>query len=280
MKNLDKYKKHMKTYINNNQMNKKTTVAVIAILLSTGVMAQKASGAKQDEILTEQKAINEKLDQVFSLQNEMKSLYGSNMDMKNDITKLSYAYGLSIAENMKQQGIPQVDFMAMNKGMIDAFTNSPNAKMTVQQSQEFLNEYIGSLMAIKAQAAKEAGQKWLTENGKRSGVVTTASGLQYEVVKAGTGPKPKATDQVTVHYHGTLTNGEVFDSSVQRGEPIAFGLDQVIKGWTEGVQLMSPGAKYKFYIPSELGYGERSPGGAIGPNEVLIFDVELIKIGK
>lgn len=280
MKNLDKYKKHTKTYINNNQMNKKTTVAVIAILLSTGVMAQKASGAKQDEILTEQKAINEKLDQVFSLQNEMKSLYGSNMDMKNDITKLSYAYGLSIAENMKQQGIPQVDFMAMNKGMIDAFTNSPNAKMTVQQSQEFLNEYIGSLMAIKAQAAKEVGQKWLTENGKRSGVVTTASGLQYEVVKAGTGPKPKATDQVTVHYHGTLTNGEVFDSSVQRGEPIAFGLDQVIKGWTEGVQLMSPGAKYKFYIPSELGYGERSPGGAIGPNEVLIFDVELIKIGK
>lgn len=261
-------------------MMKNTGIAVLAIMLGMSTMAQKATSAKQDEILNEQKALSEKVNEVYALQSEMKSLYGSNMDMKNDITKLSYAYGLSIAENMKQQGIPQVDFMAMNKGMIDAFTKSATAKMTPQEASEFLNEYIGNLMAIKAQAAKEAGQKWLVENGKRSGVTTTASGLQYEVLKAGTGPKPKETDQVTVHYHGTLTNGEVFDSSVQRGEPATFGLNQVIKGWTEGVQLMSPGAKYKFYIPSDLGYGERSPGGAIGPNEVLVFEVELIKIGK
>ncbi|SJM91493.1 Peptidyl-prolyl cis-trans isomerase [Crenothrix polyspora] len=126
---------------------------------------------------------------------------------------------------------------------------------------------------------KAAGAAYLATNAKKAGISTTASGLQYEVVTKGTGTKnPAATDKVTVHYKGTTIDGKEFDSSYSRGEPIAFGLNQVIPGWTEGVQLMTEGAKYRFYIPSELAYGENGAGGAIGANEALIFDVELIKI--
>lgn len=126
---------------------------------------------------------------------------------------------------------------------------------------------------------KAAGAAYLATNGKKAGISTTASGLQYEVVTKGTGTKnPAATDKVTVHYKGTTIDGKEFDSSYGRGEPITFGLNQVIPGWTEGVQLMTEGAKYRFYIPSELAYGENGAGAAIGANETLIFDVELIKI--
>lgn len=129
-----------------------------------------------------------------------------------------------------------------------------------------------------AQTALEKGQQFLQENAKKDGVKTTASGLQYEVLTPGTGKSPKATDTVLVHYKGTLLDGTEFDSSYKRGEPIEFPLNQVIKGWTEGVQLMKEGAKYRFYIPSNLAYGSRGAGGAIGPDETLIFDVELLKV--
>jgi FKBP-type peptidyl-prolyl cis-trans isomerase FkpA len=129
-----------------------------------------------------------------------------------------------------------------------------------------------------SQAALEKGRKYLEDNGQRSGIVTTVSGLQYEVVQAGTGKSPKATDTVLVHYEGTLIDGTVFDSSYRRNEPIDFPLNQVIKGWTEGVQLMQEGAKYRFYLPSELAYGVRGAGPDIGPNEALIFVVELLKV--
>ncbi len=124
------------------------------------------------------------------------------------------------------------------------------------------------------------GQAFLSENGKKAGVTTTASGLQYEIIKAGNGPKPKSTDKVKVHYHGTLLDGTVFDSSVQRGEPVTFGVTQVIPGWTEALQLMSVGSKYKLYIPSNLAYGEQGGGEKIGANETLIFEVELLEITK
>ena len=122
--------------------------------------------------------------------------------------------------------------------------------------------------------------KFLEENAKKEGVVTTASGLQYIVMTKGDGAMPKETDNVTVHYHGTLLDGTVFDSSVERGQPATFPLNGVIKGWTEGVQLMNVGSKFRFFIPSDLAYGERGAGGAIGPNATLIFEVELISIGK
>ena len=135
-------------------------------------------------------------------------------------------------------------------------------------------------MAQKAQSANvEAGQKFLAENGKRDGVVTTATGLQYEVLAEGSGDSPKETEQVTVHYHGTLIDGTVFDSSVERGQPATFPVNGVIPGWVEALQLMKPGAKYKLFIPSNLAYGERGAGGSIGPNATLIFEVELISIG-
>ncbi|HRJ73525.1 MAG TPA: FKBP-type peptidyl-prolyl cis-trans isomerase [Terrimicrobiaceae bacterium] len=136
---------------------------------------------------------------------------------------------------------------------------------------------LSSLTAM-AQSALEKGQQFLQENAKKEGVKTTPSGLQYEVLKEGTGKSPKATDVVEVNYAGKLLNGTEFDSSYKRGESISFGLNQVIPGWTEGVQLMKEGAKYRFYIPSNLAYGSRGAGGVIGPDETLIFDVELIKV--
>lgn len=131
---------------------------------------------------------------------------------------------------------------------------------------------------LMAQTALEKGQEFLKENAKKEGVKTTASGLQYKVLREGSGKQPKATDTVEVNYEGKLINGTVFDSSYKRGESISFPLNQVIPGWTEGVQLMKEGAKYQFYIPSTLAYGKRGAGGAIGPDETLIFDVELIKV--
>ena len=135
-----------------------------------------------------------------------------------------------------------------------------------------------SLSAEKGKAAREAGEKYLAENAKKEGVVTLPSGLQYLVLKEGSGKKPKATDKVKCHYEGFLTDGTLFDSSVQRGEPATFGLQQVIAGWTEGLQLMQEGAKYRFFIPYLLGYGESGAGSSIPPYAALIFDVELIEV--
>ena len=133
-------------------------------------------------------------------------------------------------------------------------------------------------LPIMAQSASEKGQQFLQENAKRDGVKTTASGLQYEVLTEGQGKSPKATDTVVVHYRGTLIDGTEFDSSYKRGQPIDFPLNQVIRGWTEGVQLMKEGSKYRFFIPSNLAYGSRGAGGVIGPDETLVFDVELLKV--
>lgn len=147
--------------------------------------------------------------------------------------------------------------------------------------QSVIQSYFSSISEIEGQENIAKGKKYLEDNAKRDGVKVTESGLQYEVISEVEGDKPAATDKVTVHYTGTVISGEVFDSSVERGEPAKFGLNQVIPGWTEGLQLMSVGSKYKFYIPSELGYGERGmPGSPIGPNSTLIFEVELISIDK
>jgi FKBP-type peptidyl-prolyl cis-trans isomerase FkpA len=135
-----------------------------------------------------------------------------------------------------------------------------------------------STLPLMAQTALEKGQQFLQENGKKPGITTTASGLQYEVLTEGKGKTPKATDTVLVHYKGTLIDGTEFDSSYKRGEPIEFPLNQVIRGWTEGVQLMKEGSKYRFFIPSTLAYGSSGAGGVIGPDETLIFDVELLKV--
>lgn len=191
--------------------------------------------------------------------------------------KVSYALGLSLGQNMASSGVKTLQFDDLVAGM-KAIMNGEKPAIGFDEAQQVLNTFFSELEEKAAGAAKAEGEKFLEENKKRPEVKVTASGLQYEVLEATIGQKPKATDKVKVHYEGTLIDGTVFDSSYRRGEPISFGLNQVIAGWTEGVQLMSIGSKYKFFIPYQLGYGERGAGQSIPPYAALIFTVELLGI--
>jgi len=190
----------------------------------------------------------------------------------------SYALGMLLAGNIKSADIVinYEDFLA---GMKDVLEGS-GGKLTEAQAQAVVQAAVNAAAAKKADTNMARGQAFLAANRSKPGVKVTASGLQYEVLSLGTGAMPLASDTVTVNYEGRLIDGTVFDSSYTRGEPASFRLDQVIPGWTEGVQLMPAGSKYRFYVPSELAYGARGAGGVIGPNEVLIFDVELISVTK
>ncbi len=195
--------------------------------------------------------------------------------------KVSYFIGRNFGEQFKGQGIA-IDVTALVEG-IKSGLGGEKPKFTQEELMAAMQSFENSMRekeAQRGQASKAVGDKFLADNGKKKGITTTASGLQYEVIKAGDGPKPVATDKVNVHYHGTLISGKVFDSSVERGQPITFGVQEVIKGWTEALQLMPVGSKWRIYIPSQLAYGEQGAGGDIGPNEALIFDVELIGIVK
>ena len=191
--------------------------------------------------------------------------------------KVSYALGLSLGQNMASSGVKTIEYDDLVAGM-KAIMNKEKPAISFDEAQEVLNTFFAELEAQVAGKAKEEGEAFLAANAKREGVNVTASGLQYEVLTAAEGKKPKATDKVKVHYEGTLIDGTVFDSSYRRGEAISFGLNQVIQGWTEGVQLMSVGAKYKFFIPYNLAYGERGAGAQIPPYAALIFTVELLDI--
>lgn len=191
--------------------------------------------------------------------------------------KISYALGLSMGQNLMGSGVQKLAYADLAQGIQDVLEkNQP--KVTYQEAQTILGKFFQELETKIAGEQKAAGEKFLKENAQRAEVKTTASGLQYEVLEATLGQKPKATDTVKVHYEGTLIDGTVFDSSYKRGEPISFGLNQVIKGWTEGLQLMSIGSKYKLYIPYQLGYGEQGAGASIPPYSTLIFTVELLGI--
>jgi FKBP-type peptidyl-prolyl cis-trans isomerase FklB len=186
---------------------------------------------------------------------------------------ISYSIGATIAGNLKQQGI-DLDFTEFNKGLTDTLEGKKPRLDQAQMQKVMMAFQQEQQRAHQEKAAAAAG------TNKEEGVVTTASGLQYKILKQGDGPKPAATDTVKVHYHGTLLSGKVFDSSVDRGEPISFPLNGVIKGWTEGVQLMPVGSKFKFFIPSELAYGDAGAGNDIGPGATLVFEVELLAIEK
>lgn len=198
--------------------------------------------------------------------------------------KLSYSLGLGIGDQLLHMGAHQIvaaDFAAA----IEDVVKGKELKISHKEAQVIVNEFFQKMEAEnqrlaeeKGKVAKEEGEKYLAENAKKEGVVVTKSGLQYIVLKEGTGKQPKATDTVQCHYEGMLTDGTVFDSSIQRGEPAAFGLQQVIAGWTEGLQLMKEGAKFRFFIPYMLGYGARGAGASIPPYAALIFDVELLKV--
>lgn len=197
--------------------------------------------------------------------------------LNNATDSVSYALSSSIAGNLKTQGVDSISEEAFLKGLQHAM-NEDSLFLTSQESNAYLREYFNTMQERKAKEAKEKAEAYFEELRENENIKHTESGLHYEVLKEGDGKKPAASDKVKVHYHGTLTNGEVFDSSVERGPPTEFGLNRVIKGWTEGLQLMKEGSKYKFYIPADLGYGERGSGQKIGPNEILIFEVELLEI--
>ena len=190
--------------------------------------------------------------------------------------KVAYALGTSIGLQLQQMGVNELDITDFSQGVKDALAGSSD--MERAEIEAVINEFFTRKSQEQAAKAKEEGARFLAENAKKEGVVTLPSGLQYQVLREGNGKKPKATDQVRCHYEGTLINGTVFDSSYKRGEPAVFGLNQVISGWTEGVQLMQEGAKYRFFIPYNLAYGERGAGQQIPPFAALIFDVELIEV--
>lgn len=198
--------------------------------------------------------------------------------------KLSYALGLGIGSQLSQMGANGLNIDDFAQAIKDVI-NGSELKISQQESQQIVQEFFQQQeekqraeAAEKGKVAKDEGEKYLAENAKKEGVVVLPSGLQYQVLQEGTGKKPKATDQVKCHYEGMLTDGTMFDSSIQRGEPATFPLNGVIAGWTEGLQLMAEGAKYRFFIPYHLGYGEHGAGASIPPFAALVFDVELIEV--
>lgn len=204
------------------------------------------------------------------------SLSDINAQENKSMDKFSYSIGILIAKSFSEQGIDSLNYEDFLKGIKDQMNGK--STMTVDEATQSYSNAMKEVSSSKHNANKEAGEKFLAENRSKPGVITTPSGLQYQVINMGTGSKPGPTSKVKVHYHGTLPDGKVFDSSVQRGEPISFPLNGVIPGWTEGVQLMPVGSKFKFFIPYNLAYGERGAGADIKPFSALVFEVELLGI--
>lgn len=214
------------------------------------------------------------------------SVQAQGVTLKSAQDSLAYGIGLSIAGSLKMQGLSKINTDLLQAAIKDVL-NDKQPLMSEEQANQFLMAYFTKMEdslrrteLAKAEPNRIAGENFLAENKKRPGVVTTESGLQYEILKAGDGTKPTAADRVKVHYHGTLTDGSVFDSSVERGEPIELPVSGVIAGWTEALQLMPVGSKWKIYLPYQLAYGERQAGPKIAPMSALIFEVELLEILK
>lgn len=200
--------------------------------------------------------------------------------MDTNKAKASYGVGMSIAESLAQQDLTVLDLDQVLAGM-NAIFSGTEPLLSPEQANIEIQQYLNAQKALKYEVNRIAGANFLQENSQRPEVTTTVSGLQYEILQHAEGAKPGPTSQVTVHYHGTLIDGTVFDSSIQRGSPATFGVNQVIRGWTEALQLMSVGSKFRLSIPEDLAYGANPhPGGAIQPYSALIFDVELIDIAS
>ena len=199
--------------------------------------------------------------------------------LNNQTDSLSYSIGIMVASFYKQQGISSINDTLVNKAISDKMKGD-STLLNEQQSNQVLMTYIEKAKAEKAAAAKKQGEMFLTENKSKPGVVTTSSGLQYIVLKDGTGPKPTATDKVKCNYEGKLIDGTIFDSSIKQGHPIEFSVNGVIRGWTEALQLMNTGSKWRLFIPSDLAYGDQQMGPDIKPGSTLIFEVELLEIVK
>jgi len=209
--------------------------------------------------------------------NSTKTNEAESSNLNTEIDSVSYSIGVNIGENLNQQ-LKDANLDLIANGIKDAFDSSTTCLIAGQEAQATIEKYFAKIQANKDVKFKDEGLRYLEENGKRPEVTTLESGLQYEVLIEGIGPKPSSEDKVTTHYHGTLIDGTIFDSSVERGEPASFPVSGVIKGWTEALQLMSVGSKWKLFVPYDLAYGERGVGQKIGPYSTLIFEVELISI--
>ena len=214
---------------------------------------------------------------------EQKAAAKDGVELKTQGDKVSYALGMGFGKNLKDQGV-ECEAKFLLKGVEDGLAGT-KALLTEKEMAEVMAQFRKDYMAKSGERAKNAGEKnkkdgaaFLADNGKKPGVQTLPSGLQYKVIQAGTGPKPKLTDKVKTHYRGTLIDGQEFDSSYSRGEPATFPVTGVIKGWTEALQLMPVGSKWQLFVPSTLAYGDRGAGGKIGPGATLIFEIELLSI--
>lgn len=199
------------------------------------------------------------------------------MAFEKSVDKFSYALGLGLASNMLQSGIRTVEYKLLFQAIEDAMEGR-KTQLTAEEANLVINEYFQNRQSSEGSKNLQEGNAFLQENKNKEGVVCLESGLQYQILKQGSGKKPKASDKVKCHYHGTLIDGTVFDSSVERNQPAVFPVNGVISGWVEALQLMETGSKWRLFIPSHLAYGENGAGGAIGPNATLIFDVELLDI--
>ncbi len=251
-------------------MNKKI---IICLLLATGTFTLQAQVTKK--VATKAKTTMSKSKATAS-----KSKGTISVMSLSKLDSVSYAFGQKIAESLKPEGLTGLNYLFLNKGMQDVF-NGNTVMIDSRTSQNIIQEFLTSAKKSKYDSVLTAGENFLKENKAKANIKTLSSGLQYEILKDSVGGlQPVATDEVTVHYRGTLLNGKEFDSSYSRNEPATFGLNKVIPGWTEGVQLMTEGDKYRFFIPYQLAYGERGAGADIPPYSTLIFEVELIKVNK
>lgn len=234
---------------------KKTAVIIMALCIGTALFAQTKAKAKAKPA----------------------PAVASGTGIKTVLDSLSYALGLSLAQFYKQQGIKNINTVMVSKAINDAMKGA-KPMLTEEQMNSSITNYIQKMTTEKSAANKKAGNAFLAANKTKEGVVTLPDGLQYLVLKTGTGPKPTLSDTVRCHYHGTLIDGTVFDSSVDRGQPAEFPVSGVIRGWVEALPMMPVGSKWKLFVPAELAYGDRQAGPSIGPGSTLIFDVELLDI--
>lgn len=247
---------------------------LLAFCICAGVAFPLFSQSKK-ELQADAKKLQTEIAQLKSEIEELKKPI--EVDISDTTGQVSYCFGVVIASNMKTQGLDSLDMETFLVAMKDVFSNKP-LKVDRSEAETTIQQYMQQAMMKKSAILKEEGQKFLDSNKTKADVKTTASGLQYQVLTEGKGKSPSPTDRVTVHYTGKLTDGSVFDSSVTRGQPATFGVNQVIPGWTEALQLMKEGDKWMLYIPYSLAYGERGSPPQIPPFSTLVFEVELLKV--
>ncbi len=239
-------------------------------------MSVASFGQKKKDLIAEVAKLKAEATEMKVQLNQIKK--SREVNLEDTLHKFSYAFGVEIGSNLKTVGVDSLAYNVFAIALEDTFKGKE--KISSEEARAEVQKSIQEIQEKKAKELSEAGELFLTENGKKPGIITTESGLQYEVLTAGNGEKPIASDKVKVHYEGKLIDGKVFDSSIKRGEPIIFAVSQVISGWTEALQLMPVGSKWRVYIPQNLAYGQRGAGGSIPPYAALIFDVELLSIEK